>query len=878
MKKTFILCMAMILFAVLQAQTLIVRPGHVDAYQTIQEAINNCPDGGTVSVFPGVYPEELNWPNNRNITLTGRFVNNHPVIEYHNNAITFNNVNELNKIQRIKFKHANHDPVGGSNTSALILNNSNPEIINCIFEENYHAIKVNNNNYNNEVLIQNSIFKGNANRRSGVAIKFEQGSLKVIDSVFEHNVARQWYNPGELDSGNSGASIFFTGNSLYLENNTFSNNYGTRNGSNIDINNSYNEGFEANLTVINNKFINNMFDQVGLSNFIGVDLCVEEVSNFEKILIKNNIFTKEHPQIVSIAFGGNNATASNIKYYNNTNIGNSGNGSIELYNCEIDIKNSIFDGEIRKISNNQTNNSTISNSWFYYNNSIIGSFQTSNIYYGDPQIDPVTLAPIWTANTKSGLIDAGHIDTNGNGIIWYNDPDDQDPDGTRLDIGAVPAPEHGQFKHTLDSVGYNWVSFPYLDKLYTNSSYYIADQMHYMLHAYNNNMLFETELNRILEKVMWFDNSGYDETIHSSNTFYNTSRILDSRYGFKIQMLNNQPDKDIVTGGFLCGTYNNPDDLITIMAKEPGTQYREIWVGYFKETSEDPLYALQDIIGDLIEIKTRNWTMSRSMFESTWFKSTREPRLNQGEAVSLRYIGNNDVSFRWKVRNDIIVPKYIEPKTSHFTFTEQADYIPIFVELSDDMVSDDNAELGLFIDDVCYGAKVIKGNIVQINAYIQNAPVETGQVEFRYHAYDSKAPTKVINDYAVFQQNAQVYQVRNLDLSQNVHYHSVSFNKDKNEIETSPTISYLEGNYPNPFNPTTTIKYNIAQKEHIKLQIFNAKGQMIKELVNGEIEAGFHTAVWNGDDHIGNKVASGVYFYKLETSSHTEMRKMLLMK
>ena len=88
----------------------------------------------------------------------------------------------------------------------------------------------------------------------------------------------------------------------------------------------------------------------------------------------------------------------------------------------------------------------------------------------------------------------------------------------------------------------------------------------------------------------------------------------------------------------------------------------------------------------------------------------------------------------------------------------------------------------------------------------------------------------------------------------------------------------LEGNYPNPFNPSTTISYSLSQSEYVKIQIYNIKGQLVKTLVNEPQKAGKHTIVWNGDNRFSRKVSSGIYLYRLETETTMETRKMLLMK
>jgi Peptidase family C25/Peptidase family C25, C terminal ig-like domain/Propeptide_C25/FlgD Ig-like domain len=93
----------------------------------------------------------------------------------------------------------------------------------------------------------------------------------------------------------------------------------------------------------------------------------------------------------------------------------------------------------------------------------------------------------------------------------------------------------------------------------------------------------------------------------------------------------------------------------------------------------------------------------------------------------------------------------------------------------------------------------------------------------------------------------------------------------------NPT-SCLTGNYPNPFNPTTTIEYQIAEKAHVYLDIYNIKGQHITTLVSEIQESGNHSVIWQGRDDQGDQSASGIYFYRLRTDKTSSTRKMILMK
>lgn len=96
--------------------------------------------------------------------------------------------------------------------------------------------------------------------------------------------------------------------------------------------------------------------------------------------------------------------------------------------------------------------------------------------------------------------------------------------------------------------------------------------------------------------------------------------------------------------------------------------------------------------------------------------------------------------------------------------------------------------------------------------------------------------------------------------------------------ENLPTVFALEQNYPNPFNPETVIRYQLPQTEDVKISVYNLLGQTVRTLVNGQINAGYHTTRWDGRNQRGEQVTSGMYLYRIEAGSFTSVRKMILLK
>ena len=88
-----------------------------------------------------------------------------------------------------------------------------------------------------------------------------------------------------------------------------------------------------------------------------------------------------------------------------------------------------------------------------------------------------------------------------------------------------------------------------------------------------------------------------------------------------------------------------------------------------------------------------------------------------------------------------------------------------------------------------------------------------------------------------------------------------------------PTETKLHQNYPNPFNPTTTIKFDLASNSNVKLNVYNYNGQMVKSLVDGQMNAGAHTVNFDASN-----LCAGVYYYTMETANMTMTQKMVLVK
>lgn len=103
---------------------------------------------------------------------------------------------------------------------------------------------------------------------------------------------------------------------------------------------------------------------------------------------------------------------------------------------------------------------------------------------------------------------------------------------------------------------------------------------------------------------------------------------------------------------------------------------------------------------------------------------------------------------------------------------------------------------------------------------------------------------------------------------------SVQQTTESNEVRTFA----LHQNFPNPFNPSTTIQYELVKQEFVELEIYNQVGQKIRTLINANHKAGEFSIAWGGMDDTGNQVASGIYYYKLTSSGKFVTKQMILLK
>jgi len=409
-----------------------------------------------------------------------------------------------------------------------------------------------------------------------------------------------------------------------------------------------------------------------------------------------------------------------------------------------------------------------------------------------------------------------------------------------LEYDETP-PDYDYNTTNLSSSGWNWVSFPVLDPSY------------------------DDPIDYVLEPIL----DDLDEVIHQDDYIYKDNQgqwqndIGDFRSvdGYKVDM---DDDAELEVAGWT-------EDPSTVMyldedvSKGPWNPMLGIgnWIGCFVPGSTAWQTAFSQIMSKITFIKADDWSYVKDYSVPSAYCTV--------DYGKLYVVGvSEDCSFTWTTFGKGTDP-YEKPETIIFTYEEEADYMPIFVEETASL--DDIDEIGVFLGEECIGASVIEEFPVFIPAYVENILIKDDvELTFRTACYDDKS---IMKNMSVF-----VYDEKEKDfIEDNVfldNMYSALIKLGIGEDAEFPTEFSVHQNYPNPVRGATTISFTLPEcHQEAQVMIYNIKGQLVKELEVGASNKGFN-AVWDCTNKNNKPVSNGIYFYKVTSGSYSEMKKMLL--
>ena len=99
-----------------------------------------------------------------------------------------------------------------------------------------------------------------------------------------------------------------------------------------------------------------------------------------------------------------------------------------------------------------------------------------------------------------------------------------------------------------------------------------------------------------------------------------------------------------------------------------------------------------------------------------------------------------------------------------------------------------------------------------------------------------------------------------------------------NEKQNIPEIFKVGVNYPNPFNPSTSIDIETAKSNKLIVSVYDISGRLINTLMNDKVDPGYYRVTWNGQSHLGQLMSTGIYFFQIQSGADLRIKKIMLIK
>ena len=510
--------------------------------------------------------------------------------------------------------------------------------------------------------------------------------------------------------------------------------------------------------------------------------------------------------------------------------------------------------------------STIKSSIIYGNNTQINNGQgTVNVSYSD-----VEDGYIGTGNINADPLFFDHLNDNYNltqlsPCIDAGDPFlPLDPDDTVTDMGCY------YFHHDYDikrfEEGIQWVSFPYLTQQGTSNGE-IFEQAYY-----ENGDPGLLQLTSIGDPtindfdIIYGHRNGNDiEIDYYSGDFIDDDfdNMLFRHEGYKVKVTDGGDPTVLIVDGDRLGSYTlDMPDL------------ENFWLGYYIPYPQNIEDAFGDDFGDVNRVWAEDW-----YYDALYIQRGGDPNQlssNSTKGKTMEYgkmyivqMYRDVYDFSWNGSTTVEEPtKKTTPE--NFSYIEKIDYEVIDVV----NIPSNITEIGVFEDEICVGAIAVEDTCAQILVYSDNA--NRDPIPFTFEIVTGRGFSTPTKDYLVLNQMTGEFEP-SVIISGRQGYSAIKFGEQE-EPENIISRPVLNGNYPNPFNPTTTISFSLPTEQDIELTIYNIKGQKIKTIYSGTADVGDHSIIWEGKDNSDKQVSSGIYFYKLTTNNKELTRKMLMMK
>jgi hypothetical protein len=415
----------------------------------------------------------------------------------------------------------------------------------------------------------------------------------------------------------------------------------------------------------------------------------------------------------------------------------------------------------------------------------------------------------------------------------------------------------------------NWLSFPrlirqpnhtepaddVLDRIKVPPFYYTGKMKNLVPNS--SDTVYIEYLNNI-----WDPSNGFLNNVHSS-------------LGYKLGNLQPKDYRCLILEGDVWPPTNN----VTI--------YRpyENWVGYWLPEPQSPFDAIpQNILDELISIKAQNWTCGKYWRElgdgggqglpSYWICACHQGRvaLNYGDMVILKTISRigTSLSFPWQRFGNPPV-KEIKRETDYFSFKEQEDYTPYFIELD---TTELPLELAAFVEDSCVGATtVLPGDtLVLVPGYTEGL---SGDITFEQYFGPLKSQQIRNVDYFVYNDRSGRKERRTLHSSEKLGFYLISFRDGDGEISFNTRNAWIRC-MPNPMKDICELQFYTPKNESVDISLYDIFGRKLKTIHEGYSNEGTTLIRTALKDSCGNHLAGGIYYLVLRAGGYKAETKVVL--
>ncbi len=471
-----------------------------------------------------------------------------------------------------------------------------------------------------------------------------------------------------------------------------------------------------------------------------------------------------------------------------------------------------------------------------------------------------TIPENYMLTQNSICIDKGSIDPNHNSIDYTLDPDDREPDGTRYDIGYKFFDQNYFDQHYFLHGGWNWVCFPKLELIDIENS--VCEPPYNVFSPLFNNYFKEAKTERNRDPLLFtWNGEVYVDHIEEMKRYDTYKILIEANNDYQFEYVKRYGER--IANDYAVDLVSGQDN----------------WIGYYPANSSTIEKAFGTYLSEIQSIKAENWTwVNMTNEQKGWDEPIPVPSMKnrkllprQGLIIRVKQNINN---FVWQ---DIPVnetPTQPVVRAEFFMYNDKEKYEVI------DVMSVENPvglkEIGVFEGDTCIGAVKAEELPVQLLAYTSavNGAKDNTALSFQLH-YDSKSNNNSAS-YQLWDAHTTKYQAELLYGGKNF-YSRVKLGKGDNFVNPAQYAT-LNACYPNPFNPSTTISWDMPTPGQVEISVYNLKGQKVQTLTNQQYSKGKYQIVWNGKNSLQQSVSSGIYFIRLKQNEKNQTRKVILVK